>query len=317
MSTVTTPPPYDDYHRVWSAPTVQVLICTAISFYNSLELLLLVLTTFKEWNWKSLYFDSMLVASFGLIPYCIGFLLEYFHITYFWICMTLSSVGWIMLITGQSLILYSRLNLVFTNDNASRWILKMVKWMIIIDAIAFHTSITVIQYGTRYGPRQEAFTRAIFYGERIQMTGFCIQEFIISGLYVWKTTELLKIISKQNTRRIILGLFLINVFIIVMDIGLLVLEYTDLYVLERAYKPFIYSVKLKLEFVILGKLIDLVQSNRRNLSATLMDANSFMITDNTTMARSSLDGPLARTDTKAKSVGGLSGQPEISHVEHV
>ena len=58
----------------------------------------------------------------------------------------------------------------------------MVKWMIIIDAIIFHTSITVIQYGTRYGPRQEAFTRAIFYGERIQMTGFCIQEFIISGL---------------------------------------------------------------------------------------------------------------------------------------
>ena len=48
-----------------------------------------------------------------------------------------------------------------------------------------------------------------------------------------------------------------------------------------------------------------------------MDANSFMITDNTTMARSSLDGPLARTDTKAKSVGGLSGQPEITHVEHV
>ena len=30
-----------------------------------------------------------------------------------------------------------------------------------------------------------------------------------------------------------------------MDIGLLGLEYTDLYILERAYKPFIYSVKLK------------------------------------------------------------------------
>ena len=107
------------------------------------------------------------------------------------------------------------------------------------------------------------------------------KQFIISGLYVWKTIELLKVISKQGTRRIILGLFLINVLIILMDIGLLVLEYRNLYALERAWKPFVYSVKLKLEFVILGKLVDLVQSNQRNLSSTLADVNSVVVADST------------------------------------
>ena len=170
---------HDATHTTWGPATVQVSVCTAIALYNSLELVVLVLTTFKEWNWKSLYFDSILIASLGLIPYNIGFLLEYFYVTAFWVAMTFSSVGWVMLITGQSLVLYSRLNLVFTNDNASRWILKMVKWMIIIDAILFHTSITVMQYGTQYGSHQHQFVRAIFYGERIQMTGFCLQEVCI------------------------------------------------------------------------------------------------------------------------------------------
>lgn len=264
-----------------SADTIQVLVCTSIAFYNSIELVAMTLTTFKEWNWKSLYFDSMLVASLGIIPYNIGLLIEYFYAAPYAVAMSISSIGWVMLITGQSLVLYSRLNLVFTNDQKSRWILKFVKWMIITNAVVWHTSITVIQFGTKYGSHQKQFHKAIFYGERIQMTAFCIQEFIISGLYVWKTIELLKVISKQHIRRIILGLFLVNIVIILLDIGLLVLEYNNMYASERSWKVFVYSVKLKLEFIILAKLVDLVQSNSRNLSATLGDANDFLVADRT------------------------------------
>jgi hypothetical protein len=308
----------DSHVGVWSAESIQVFVCTSIAFYNSLELFVLILTTFKKWNWKSLYFDSILIASLGIIPYNIGLLLEYFRVTIFWLAMTFSSVGWVMLITGQSLVLYSRLNLIFTNDYASRWILKMVKWMIIIDAIVFHISITVIQYGTRYGGHQIQFRKAIFYGERTQMTAFCIQEIIISGLYLWKTRELLKVISKQNPRRIILGLFLINVLLILFDIGLLALTYRNLFILERAWKPLVYSVKLKLEFVILGKLVDLVQSKSQRLSTTMTAVNDFVVTDATgsTAAHSAqMLAPARSHDKRPKWIAELEESGGSSHVE--
>jgi len=176
-----------------------------------------------------------------------------------------------MLITGQSFVLYSRLGLILQNDR----ILKGVKWMIITDALIFHTLTTIFQYCQAYGGEQNAFDRALFYMEKIQMTAFCIQEFIISGLYLWKTVDLLKLVSRQGTRKVMWELFTINFLIILMDIALLALEYKGLRALERAFKSVIYSIKLKMEFAVLGKLVNLVQSSTRALSATLGDIDSF------------------------------------------
>lgn len=258
-----------DFHDKWTAEAIIVLTCVTLSFYNCIELLLTILTTFREWH--GLYFISLIVASLGIIPYCLGFILEYFGILVFWASITFSTVGWVMLITGQSFVLYSRLGLILQNDR----LLKAVKWMIIVDAIIFHTLTTVFQYCQAYGGEQAAFDRALFYMEKIQMTAFCLQEFIISGIYLWKTVELLKLVSKQGTRRVMWELFTINAIIIVMDIGLLALEYRGLRALERAFKSFIYSVKLKMEFAVLGKLVNLVQSSTRTLTATLGDVDSF------------------------------------------
>lgn len=123
------------------------------------------------------------------------------------------------------------------------------------------------------------------YIEKIQMTGFCIQEFIISGLYVWKTLDILKTqdnvprsgstTSEHGPRklvhRVMLQLVIINVVIIALDVLLLVVEYYDLHIAEISLKPFVYSVKLKLEFAVLSKLVETsssVQMNRRSLSLT-------------------------------------------------
>lgn len=56
-------------------------------------------------------------------------------------------------------------------------------------------------------------------------------------------------------------LILINVVIIVMDLGLLGLECASLYILETLLKGVIYSIKLKLEFAILSKLVKFVGSS--------------------------------------------------------
>ncbi|KAJ9610190.1 hypothetical protein H2200_004967 [Cladophialophora chaetospira] len=258
-----------DFHHEWTAEAIIVVTCIALSLYNCIELLLTILTTFREWH--GLYFVSLIVASLGIIPYCLGFVLEYFKILVFWASMIFSTSGWVMLITGQSFVLYSRLGLIVQNDR----VLKGVKWMIIIDALVFHTLTTVFQYCQAYGGEQAAFDRALFYMEKIQMTAFCVQEFIISGLYLWKTVDLLKLVSRKGTRKVMWELFTINIIIVIMDIGLLALEYKGLRALERAFKSFIYSVKLKMEFAVLGKLVNLVQSSARTLSATLGDVDSF------------------------------------------
>ena len=60
----------------YDVSSVFVTIGCALSIYNGLELLLLVFTTFRRF--KGLYFWSLLIASFGLLPYTLGLLIMYF-----------------------------------------------------------------------------------------------------------------------------------------------------------------------------------------------------------------------------------------------
>lgn len=56
-------------------------------------------------------------------------------------------------------------------------------------------------------------------------------------------------------------LILINVIIVIMDLGLLGLVSASLYILETLVKGIVYSIKLKLEFAILGKLVKFVRGS--------------------------------------------------------
>lgn len=151
----------------WDSDSIIVVAVSTLAVYNACELLLMIAARFKDW--RSLLFISLVIATFGVLPYFLGFLLEYFEGAPYWLSMTLSTIGWVLLITGQAVVLYSRLGLIVSNAR----ILKAVKWMIIVDAIIFHTSTTVVQYGKVYahGGHAHAFARALFYIEKIQMTG--------------------------------------------------------------------------------------------------------------------------------------------------
>jgi hypothetical protein len=120
----------------FDVPAVVITICCALAIYNALELLLLIFTTFRRF--RGLYFWSLLVASFGVLPYTFGFMIEYFKLTAQLAGLIITCVGWPMMVTGQSLVLYSRLHVVLGKGN---WkILRAVKWMIIINGIVFHLS---------------------------------------------------------------------------------------------------------------------------------------------------------------------------------
>ncbi len=187
---------------------------------------------------------------------------EYFALAPQLVGEIIATVGWPMMVTGQSLVLYSRLGVVL-GPNHDR-IFKAVKWMIIVDAIVFHVSTTVVMFGTYNAHPAHKFALAYEYIEKIQMTAFTTQEFIVSGIFCWCTLAIFKSEDNiggqsQKRRRVMVELFGINAVIIILDIALLVVEYQNRHVLEQAVKAVVYSIKLKLEFAVLSKLVTISQ----------------------------------------------------------
>jgi hypothetical protein len=71
--------------------------------------------------------------------------------------------------------------------------------------------------------------------EQIEISAFCLQEFIISGLYVyytWKFLKLREAFQRKKTRRVMKDLILINVLIILMDVTLLGTEASNHYEIQ-------------------------------------------------------------------------------------
>ena len=115
--------------HTYTNPQLVVILCSLIAVYNSFELLILISTTFRQY--RSLYFWSLLIASFGILPYNFGFLMEYFALAPDWAGVVVDVPGWVMMVTGQSVVLYSRLHLVMQNQK----VLKAVLMMIIVDGV--------------------------------------------------------------------------------------------------------------------------------------------------------------------------------------
>lgn len=232
-----------------------------IALYNSLELLVLIFASFRRY--RGLYFWSLLLSTvLGVIPQSLSFVLKYYDIGPLWFSITLSTIGWYFMVTGQALVLFSRLNIVVQDLTVSHRVLAMI----IINAIVLHVPTTVLTYGTNF-IRTSVWVHAYTIMERIELTGFCLQEFIISGLYISKTISILRVsppsIHGHNpNRKVMYQLLAINALIIVMDIILLVFEYLNYFVIQTTLKSAVYSIKLKLEFGVLSRLVFLVQSHQ-------------------------------------------------------
>jgi hypothetical protein len=113
-----------------------------IAWYNCVELNVRILIVFKRY--RGLYFWSLVLSSWGASIMLIVLLLKFFHVWYdVYIALTIILICWYTMVTGQSLVLYSRLHLIVPDARKIRWIL----YMIIIDAIIFHVPATVLSYG--------------------------------------------------------------------------------------------------------------------------------------------------------------------------
>jgi hypothetical protein len=115
---------------------------TAIAWYNCVELNVMIWLRFKRR--KGLYFWSLLVCSWGIILHALSFLAKFFQVwTNDYVSVTVIIIGWYAMVTGQSLVLYSRLHLIMHDTRKVRWVL----YMIIIDVFLFHVPTTVLCFG--------------------------------------------------------------------------------------------------------------------------------------------------------------------------
>ena len=227
------------------------------AIYSAVELIILVFYIFHFY--RGLYFWSLLLSALlGVIPYALGLILKYFKIGPIWIPVTLSTAGWCIMVTGQSLVLYSRLDLVVLNQT----VLRLVLGMIIVDAVILQIPQVIASFGAVFAC-QVRFGRFFNNWEKVQLTAFFVQEVTISGIFITQAIKLLRLYPTHSQRRnnLMYQLLAINLLIIMMDVSLLVLEFLGKFITQTVLKCFFYTVKLKLEIAVLSRLTSFVRTH--------------------------------------------------------
>ncbi|KAM0270010.1 hypothetical protein ACHAQH_009597 [Verticillium albo-atrum] len=244
---------------------VVIAVFISIALYNVVELNFIILATFNKRS--GLYFWSFVVATWGIAFNAVGYLLRHFDEDIQPnVYATLILIGWCTMITGQSVVLYSRLHIVMLNQTR----LRLVLIMIITNAVWLHLPIIVLVYGTNSG-NPGPFEKPYSIYEKIQLSVFFLQEIIISALYIWETTKRLRLeksIGNTGTRKVMNHLIYVNILVVLLDVSILALEFANLYDIQTAWKPLVYSAKLKLEFSILNRLVQLTRNSRNGSSYT-------------------------------------------------
>ncbi|KUJ11185.1 uncharacterized protein LY89DRAFT_556551, partial [Mollisia scopiformis] len=230
---------------------------SAIALYNVLELNVIIFATFR--CRKGLYFWSFIVATWGIVPHTVGFIFKFFAVTsVWWAPLVLVSVGWFAMVSGQSVVLYSRLHLVVRNYERIRWVL----YMIIFNAVVLGIPDMILAFFTNRPNAQASVVNAFTIFDKVQVSIFFVQECIISGLYIYETVRLLRPaedIGRNPLRKLLVHLILVNVLVLIFDATLLGTEYSGNWEIQTTYKPAIYSIKLKIEFSVLNRLVSIVK----------------------------------------------------------
>ena len=218
----------------------------------SIELTLQIFFTFRRR--RGLYFWSLLVCTWGIVLHVLGVILKLFNEGNWIISSIIFKFGWVGNVTGYSLVLYSRLNLIVH----SRRIRRVVLAMIITDAIIFHTPIIIFDFGIS-SPHPDIWYLPMKVMERIQVIGFGIQETIISLMYIFYTRGFLKDTYSHQTHRVMLLLISAQAVAIIFDIVLITVDCNNMFILKVVLHPFAYAIKLKFEFVVLNQLLALIK----------------------------------------------------------
>ncbi|KAK3994317.1 hypothetical protein QBC44DRAFT_236535 [Cladorrhinum sp. PSN332] len=249
---------------------------SGISWYIGAEINTSLFILFKRRT--GLYFWSCALASWGIILQPLFIVLADFQL---WtnllgaiICIYLT---WLIMVVPQSWLLYSRLHLIVHNDVLLKWL----RAVLIFNSVVFSVPTIILGTIAQATTINPALFRINLAWDRVQLTVFFVQETALSLLYIWQARKYLRnssllsqpYLSETNpndssasppkaspeTKQVLNHLVLSNILVIALDIALLGVQYADLFYLQGAFKPCVYGVKLKVEFAILNRLLEMVK----------------------------------------------------------
>ncbi|KAK4033734.1 hypothetical protein C8A01DRAFT_49749 [Parachaetomium inaequale] len=258
---------------------------TGISWFIGAEINTSLFLLFKRR--RGLYFWSAALCSWGVVLQPLFIILADFGIwTDFRGSITMIYLTWLIMVVPQSWLLYSRLHLIANHGTLLRWI----KIVLIFTSIVFSVPTIImgtIAQATEISPGLFAIN---LIWDRVQLTVFFVQETALSLLYIWQARKYLRnsaLLSQpyrespsagsptlplraasEDTKRVLLHLVFANTMVIALDIALLGVQYADLFYLQGAFKPCVYGVKLKVEFAILNRLVEIVRTRGRGGAAS-------------------------------------------------
>jgi hypothetical protein len=184
-----------------------------------------------------------------------------------WVYGPLAQLGWICMVSGFALVLWSRLGLIFSNERVKRYLL----YVIIFNGVIWHTILTVfsmIMWEQRGPKPPTALYKRVRdvneYCEYIQVCIFNSQEILISSIYIYAAYIYLRDFSQlgsPNTRAKVRGaivlLVIIQTMVVFIDAAIITIDLLGLSQLKGMIQSFVYCVKLELEFLVLNQLIDI------------------------------------------------------------
>lgn len=246
-----------------------------IAWYIGVEINISLFLLFKRR--QGLYFWSCALTSWGVILQPLFIILADFGVWKDAVpSITMIYLTWLIMVIPQSWVLYSRLHLLMRTASA----LRAIKFVLIFNSIVFSLStivIGILAQSTNVNPDLSSFNLV---WDRVQLFVFFAQETSLSILYIFQTRTYLRGRSPLRERSwsapssmaghehrsqakeqkaVLWQLIYANTLIIVLDIVLVGIQCANLFHLQGAFKPCVYGIKLKVEFVILNRLINIIQ----------------------------------------------------------
>ncbi|GKT56589.1 integral membrane protein [Colletotrichum tofieldiae] len=294
------------------AMAVAALATTGI--YSAIEIYILVFTTFRQRRGR--YFWSMIVANSGIFVHAIVSLVRFLARSGTVVPAAFALLAWCAMVTGQSVVLWSRLHLVVY----SRTWIRSVLVIIVTNACALHVPMMVLWVLCWAAPVQEQAAWLRRYGvyEKVSIVMFTLQETFITGIFARQGLFNLRPLFAFKTRTArLISWYLLSLFVLVflLDAGLIILEYTNNFIYQTTSKPLVYSIKLKVEFTVLNKLLAFTKMNSCDChhldDSPEVYSKGLMTTDTTATTKG-----LTQAQRTAQS-GELMMVPEIERPDHI
>ena len=170
---------------------------------------------------------------------------------------TLAEAGWVGMVTGFSIVLWSRLSIVVQDRRIRNGILGMI----LVNGFIWHTAMVTLQFGLAATPLKDpsraVWLRLVNPFERTQISVFTVQEFIIFSFYILATYRVLNERTFNQTKRTRKAMFIllaVQTLEICMDIIIVTLDLAGYFTLKAIIHSWTYGIKLQLEFVVLNQL---------------------------------------------------------------